>query len=358
MGRIKAKASLWKPHQKILEAAGLWAFIKDSHQFPQPDQQIVVSFIKTMDNVASLTGMVNLRTVHIKNKDVSQWLKIPGTSDATKVTSPLNKPWTEYFHGGLTAWNGAVWDLEKALSPYSEWLNFVNFHFLFEEHPTHMTMEMLQMSIASWNGKRMDWAKVVEDQLLKQLWMDLQEVPSNPLVQKYLTIVCKGIIGAGNTSTIEKGPTDPIIMVSQEGSSGVDGQTVPVAATLIKKRSQPQSRPKQLVKRNRRKNLSAEAIGEEEEESEQDQLSMDAAIGASKIIELEEQLKEARLHLEQQMNLVGTQTKEISQLQHQLGNEKRVRSVMGSNAIRKDEAIEAARNLTAKTIEGLEIAVE
>jgi hypothetical protein len=79
------------------------------------------------------------------------------------------------------------------------------------------------MSIASWNGKRMDWAKVVEDQLLKQLWIDPQEVLSNPFVQKYLTIVCKGIIGAGNTSTIEKGPTDPIILVSQEGSSGVDG---------------------------------------------------------------------------------------------------------------------------------------
>jgi hypothetical protein len=33
---------------------------------------------------------------------------------------------------------------------------------------------MLQMSIASWNGKMMDWAKVVEDQLLKQLWIDPQ----------------------------------------------------------------------------------------------------------------------------------------------------------------------------------------
>jgi hypothetical protein len=174
MGRVKAKASLWKPQQKILEAAGLWAFVKDSHQFPQPDQQIVVSFIKTMDNVASLTGMVNLRIVHIKNKDMSQWLKIPGTLDVVKVTNPLNKPWTKYFHGGLTAWNGAVWDLEKALNPYSEWLNFVNFHFLFEERPTQMTMEMLQMSIASWNGKMMDWAKVVEDQLLKQLWIDPQ----------------------------------------------------------------------------------------------------------------------------------------------------------------------------------------
>jgi hypothetical protein len=122
------------------------------------------------------------------------------------------------------------------------------------------------MSIASWNGKRMDWAKVVEDQLLKQLWIDPQEVPSNPLVQKYLTIVCKEIIGAGNTSTIEKGPTDPIIMVSQEGSSGVDGQTAPVAATLIKKRPQPQSRLKQPVKRNRRNFLSTKAIGEEEGE--------------------------------------------------------------------------------------------
>jgi hypothetical protein len=100
------------------------------------------------------------------------------------------------------------------------------------------------------------------------------------------------------------------------------------------------------VKRNRRKFLSAEEIEEEEEEGEQDQLSMDAAIGASKIMELE-----------QQMNLIGTQTEEISQLQHQLVNEKRVRNVMGSNAIRKDEAIEAAWNLTTKTIEGLEISI-
>jgi hypothetical protein len=67
MGRVKAKASLWKLQQKTLEAAGLWAFIKDSNQFPHPDQQIVVSFIKTMDIAASLTCMVNLKTTHIKN---------------------------------------------------------------------------------------------------------------------------------------------------------------------------------------------------------------------------------------------------------------------------------------------------
>jgi hypothetical protein len=61
-----------------LEAARLWAFIKDSNQFPHPDQQIVVSFIKTMDNSASL---MNLKATHIKNKDVSQWLKVPGAKD-------------------------------------------------------------------------------------------------------------------------------------------------------------------------------------------------------------------------------------------------------------------------------------
>jgi hypothetical protein len=65
MGRVKLKASLWKLQQKTLEAAGLWAFIKDSNQFPHPDQQIVVSFIKTMDNAASLTSMMNLE-VHTR----------------------------------------------------------------------------------------------------------------------------------------------------------------------------------------------------------------------------------------------------------------------------------------------------
>jgi hypothetical protein len=34
---------------------------------------------------------------------------------------------------------------------------------------------------------------------------------------------------------------------------------------------------------------------------------MEAAMAASKIIELEEQLQEARVHLEQQMNLMSTQ---------------------------------------------------
>jgi hypothetical protein len=31
------KANLWKLQQKTLEAARLWAFIKDSNQFPHPD---------------------------------------------------------------------------------------------------------------------------------------------------------------------------------------------------------------------------------------------------------------------------------------------------------------------------------
>jgi hypothetical protein len=31
-------------------------------------------------------------------------------------------------------------------------------------------MDMVVMAIASWNGERMDWAKVIEENLLKQLW--------------------------------------------------------------------------------------------------------------------------------------------------------------------------------------------
>jgi hypothetical protein len=251
--------------------------------------------------------------------------------------------------------------LEKAVAPFDEWLNFVNFHFLFEDHPTRMTMEMLQMAIASWDGERVDWVKVVEENMLKQLWINPQEIPTNPLIQKYLTIICRGILEADNTSTIEKGPShpkNPEIMVSQEGSSGVDGRTIPVVVGGQRKRPQPQSRPKQTVKRNRRKILLAEEVEEQEEDEVQDQLKMEATMRASKIMELEELLKEIRLHLEQQINLVGIQKDEIGQLRHQLESEMRVRSVMGANAIRKDEAIETARQLTAKTIEGLETLVE
>ena len=153
MGRVKAKASLWKPQQKTLEAAGLWAFIKDSNQFLHPDQQTIVSFIKSMDNVASLMSMVNLGTIHIKNKDVSQWLKILGTSDAMEKIGSTNKPWREVFQDGILARDGKMWDLEKTIALCDEWLNFVNFHFLLEDHPIRMTMEMLQMPIASWDGE-------------------------------------------------------------------------------------------------------------------------------------------------------------------------------------------------------------
>jgi hypothetical protein len=103
MGRVKAKASLWKLQQKTLETAGLWAFIKDSNQFLHPDQQIVVSFIKTMDNAASLTCMVNLKTTHIKNQDVSRWLKVPGAKDVAGKAGNPNKPWREVFQDGITA---------------------------------------------------------------------------------------------------------------------------------------------------------------------------------------------------------------------------------------------------------------
>jgi hypothetical protein len=45
----------------------------------------------------------------------------------------------------ITAWDGKMWDLEKAIALYDDWLNFVNFHFLFEDHPTKMTMDMVHM---------------------------------------------------------------------------------------------------------------------------------------------------------------------------------------------------------------------
>ena len=93
----------------------------------------------------------------------------------------------------------------------------------------------------------MDWAKVVEGNMLKQLWINPQEIPTNSLIQKYLIIVCRRIMGAGNTLTIEKGSNRPEIlevMVNHKGSSRVDGGTVPIIAVGQKKRPQPQSRPK------------------------------------------------------------------------------------------------------------------
>ena len=77
-----------------------------------------------MDNSTSLTGMVNLKATHIKNKDVSQWLKVPRAKDVAGKVGYLNKPWREVFQDG-------------------------NFYFLFEDHPTKMTMDMVVMSIAS-----------------------------------------------------------------------------------------------------------------------------------------------------------------------------------------------------------------
>jgi hypothetical protein len=129
------------------------------------------------------------------------------------------------------------------------------------------------------------------------LWSQPQEVPANQLVQKYLTIVCKGIQEAGDTSTMEN---EPIIqgileaMVNEEGPSGAKQATTPSA---MKKRHPPQSRPKQTIKRHRRKILTAQEVQEQEqeEEEEQDKLKMEAAMVASKIIELEEQLQEARV---------------------------------------------------------------
>jgi hypothetical protein len=133
---------------------------------------------------------------------------------------------------------------------------------------------------------------VIEENLLKQLWSQPQEVPANQLVQKYLTIVCRGIQESGDTSTMEKESIIqgiPEAMVNQEGPSGAMQASTP---TVVKKRPPSQSRLKQTVQRHRRKVLIAKEVHEQEqeEEEEQDKLKIEVAMGASKIIELEEQL--------------------------------------------------------------------
>jgi hypothetical protein len=105
---------------------------------------------------------------------------------------------------------------------------------------------------------------VIEENLLKQLWIQPQEVPTNQLVQKYLTIVCRGIREAKDTSTIEKEPMMqgiPEAMVNQEGPS----EAIKIATpSVVKKRPPPQSRPKQTVKQHRRKVLTAQEVQEQE----------------------------------------------------------------------------------------------
>jgi hypothetical protein len=102
-------------------------------------------------------------------------------------------------------------------------------------------------------------------------------------------------------------------MVNQEGPLRATQASIP---TVVKKRPPPQSRLKQTVKRHRRKVLTTQEVHEQEheEEEEQDKLKMKVAMGGSKIIELEEQLQEARVHLEQQMNLVSIEQEELKQL--------------------------------------------
>ena len=137
--------------------------------------------------------------------------------------------------------------------------------------------------------------------------------------------------------TIEQGTSRPKTLEvggSHEGSSGVVGGTVPATIVGQRKRPQPQSRPKQMVKKNKRKIPPAEEMEEREEDEVQDQLKMEAVISASKLMELEEMLKETRLHLEQQMNLVNNQKDEIGQLRHQLANEVRVQSIIQSRRMR------------------------
>jgi hypothetical protein len=68
--------------------------------------------------------------------------------------------------------------------------------------------------------------------------------PSQSLVQKYLTIVRRGIQEVGDTSIMEKESIIqgiPKAMANQEGPSGATQAAIP---TVVKKRPPPQSRVK------------------------------------------------------------------------------------------------------------------
>lgn len=237
------------------------------------------------------------------NADISRVLHIPEMSDGLHPSARKKltvNDLTTIFKGGMAAQDGTFSRVDRAHLPWRGWFIFINKIFSFEQSVQSLSYELLVMEVAASKGVRLDWARIVDKNLIRILWKEPGQLSENREMRTYLYMSC--------TEAANR-------ILPQTPSVDTGGDSLIAKQSAKRKRVTEEIRtPERPPSKKHQKR--AALLGFDEDKREE--LESCLATEASRVTEMEDRVRDLLVHAEEQANIISEKEGMIADLNQSL----------------------------------------
>ena len=159
----------WKVNQERLEKAGIFNFlcwIQSETRAAYVER--VTRFIQSY-NPNTETAQVRGQMIDFSVKAVGRQLKLPVDGLLLEDLPGLSKKQHEEMFEGEFPRTPRGCHLEKTKHHWKAWLKFVNDYLVFRPQTDMITQQIIVVAVNTWNGKRVNWARIVQQKTLEEI---------------------------------------------------------------------------------------------------------------------------------------------------------------------------------------------
>ena len=183
----------WKNNRTKLEKAGMFdhfCWLQDATRTAYSDQ--VLQFITTYDSDTA-TAMVDGRTIDCGLDTIARLLWLPKEGMTLDSMPALTKKQYENIFEGEIVRSPRGCPLNKAKHHWRPWLRFVNDYLVFRPQKDMMTQKIIMAAVYTWEGKQINWARVVQEKMGEEIRIRHQGPPRTLELFSafYITVLCK-----------------------------------------------------------------------------------------------------------------------------------------------------------------------
>ena len=155
----------WKANQVKLETAGVFEYlcwVQAVTKVAFVDH--VLQFLETY-SMGVETAKVDGRVIDFSVPIIGRQLRIPADGAVEGQLPGLMRKQHETIFEGEFPKGTRVWRIDKARQHWRPWFKFVNQYLIFRPHPETMAQKYVVAAIQTWEGKRINWSQILQQQM-------------------------------------------------------------------------------------------------------------------------------------------------------------------------------------------------
>lgn len=159
----------WEGNREKLTRAGVFAYLAWIQSITRVAfVERVAQFVQTHSE-ATETAQVDGRTIDFSVSMIGRRLKLPTNGQLFEDMPGLTKHQYSILFEGEFPPTSQGCPLENVKPQWKAWFHFVNEYLFFRPKKEAMTQKMISAAMVTWHGQQVNWAQVVQQQMLEEI---------------------------------------------------------------------------------------------------------------------------------------------------------------------------------------------